>query len=110
MDVQIAGNTYSIAELTVGAIRAWLADAGHVQANSEHPAEDIVGHLLLDGFTDRDLAAWSGIPLDVLRSDMVRPSELAALRDALQEVNPLFFGFLERMSALAASATAQPSA
>ncbi len=96
--VEIAGQPVTVRELTVGEVRAWLADAeGQMQRDADGQP-DIVGLLLLEDCTFGDLMQMSTITRE--RMDGATESDLLRLAACCKELNPGFFGMRARLMAL----------
>lgn len=79
-----AGITVTVRELTVAEVRQWLA-------MMEEPGLDVVGNLLFDGITAREVAMFCGNSLDVGEMDKLKPSEMQQVIDKIKDLNPHFF-------------------
>ena len=96
--LDLAGQAVTVRELTVGEVRAWLADAeGQAQRDADG-MPDIVGLLLLEDCTFGDLKRMSDVS-DGQLNDLTG-SDLRVLVDACKDLNPGFFGLRARLTAL----------
>ncbi len=103
--VEIAGRTVLVRELTVGAVRAWLAALAAPDAAAA--GVDLVGELLLPGVSLDDLRRMTDA--DAALFDAATPSELGRLAAACREVNQDFFSLRAKLVAAALSPDAATS-
>jgi hypothetical protein len=89
--VPIGGRDVTVKELTVGEIRAWLADMGA-------DGDDVVSVALFEDATLADLSRMSDITAEEIAA--AAPSELAAVLDMMRAVNKDFFSLRARLSKL----------
>ena len=96
--LELLGQPVTVRELTVGEVRAWLADAeGQVQRDADG-MPDIVGMWLLEDCTFGDLMQMSSASRDLL--DSATESDLLRLVACCRELNPGFFGLRARLMAI----------
>lgn len=79
------GKTITVRELTVGEIRAWLAEAEASDANGV----DVVGALLFDDMALADLARMTDISVQDM--DALPLSVINQIKGAAKALNPNFF-------------------
>lgn len=106
--LDLAGQTVTVRELTVGEVRAWLADAEAQVQRDVDGMPDIVGLWLLDECSFGDLKRMSDISDERLND--LTDSDLRALVDACKDLNPGFFGLRARLTALGAASLESPAA
>lgn len=87
-EVEIAGRKIQVKEMTVGEVRALLAETEAADST------DTVGWLLFDDTSLHHLSAMT----DLSQSDMndFTPTQLRELADACKKANPHFFEMMER--------------
>jgi hypothetical protein len=87
------GRDVTLKELTVGEIRAWMADFG-----GNAGAGDVVDVALFEDATLDDLLMMSDLTAAEIAA--ATPSELAAVKDAAKEANRDFFSLRGRLAKL----------
>lgn len=97
--VDACGRKVTVSELTVGEIRAWLADASAGASDG-----DVVSVVLFEGVTLADLLRMTDITADEIAA--AAPSELASLRESVKAVNRDFFSLRSRLERLGEMALA----
>lgn len=99
------GKTVTVRELTVGEIRAWLAEA----EQASEAGVDVIGGLLLADCALDDVARMSDLSVDEM--DSLAPSALGKIKEAAMALNTDFFGLRQRITEAArALATATEAA
>lgn len=97
--IQTLGRDVTVKELTVGEIRAWLADASAGASDG-----DVVSVVLFEEVTLADLLRMTDITADEISA--AAPSELATLRESVKAVNRDFFSLRSRLERLGEMALA----
>lgn len=96
--LDLAGQAVTVHELTVGEVRAWLADAEGQVPKDANGTPDVVALWLLDDCTLGDLARMSDVTPEQLSG--LTDSTLRELVAACKALNPGFFGLRGRLMAL----------
>lgn len=104
--IALGEHAVTVRELTVGELRAWLADAEGQLLKDADGTPDIVALWLLDECTLGDLMRMSSATREQL--DDMADSELRALVAACKELNPGFFALRGRLMAIGERAMAMP--
>jgi hypothetical protein len=106
--LELAGQAVTVRELTVGEVRAWLADAEGQVGRDADGMPDIIGLWLLDECSFGDLKRMSDVSDERLND--LTDSDLRALVDACKDLNPGFFGLRARLTALGKASLESPAA
>lgn len=93
-NIEVAGRTVTIREVTLKAYRAWLKDVIAQSRQEEIPLYSVDRDLFED-FALTDLSRFTDLTVDQL--DEMRPSDLRKVIAAIKEVNPDFFEMRGRM-------------
>lgn len=107
--ITVGEQPIAVRELTVGELRAWLADVdGQIQRDADG-TPDVVGLWLLDDCSFGDLMRMSSVTREQM--DAMTETDLRALVAACRELNPGFFGMRARLMAIGQQAmtTQQPA-
>ncbi|ACL71486.1 hypothetical protein Tgr7_0388 [Thioalkalivibrio sulfidiphilus HL-EbGr7] len=95
--IDVAGRTVTVKELTVAEIRAWLR--GLDQAEAGGGMQDLVDLALMDDVSLSDIARMTS--LRTAEIEELTPSEIGAVVAVCREVNPRFFGLQDRLRMVA---------
>ena len=87
--IKLGDKSVTLRELTVGEVRGMLMS---------RPEQDTVDYLLFDDITLGELVQMTDLSLSDL--DNFTQSELDAVRLKAKELNPSFFGMIERIKSL----------
>lgn len=98
--IDLAGRTVTVREMTVGEVRAWMADIA-----TPRPTEsvDLVAEMLIPGVSLADIRRMSDA--DDAALDAATPSEIAGLVSACKEINQDFFTMRAAVLAAALAVT-----
>lgn len=97
--VEVGGRSVRVYELTVGEVRAWLADPAA-------QGQDIVALGLFEDVSLADLVRMTDLEPGEL--DGLLPSQLRQVADACREANPHFFALVGRIAASVRPAPTAP--
>ena len=95
MKVYVEGREVTVRELTVGEIRAWLAD---LAASTNQQQQDALGLILFEEISLREITMITDLPS--MQIETLRPSSLKQLVQAIITVNPQWHDCRKRLSAL----------
>lgn len=95
--IEVAGRTVTVRELTVAEIRAWLR--GLDQAEASGCMQDLVDLALMDDVSLSDIGRMTNLKAHEIEE--FTPSEIEAVVAVCREVNPRFFGLQDRLRMVA---------